>query len=158
MSVKAGDSLPDVKVFEGDPSNGFSIRSVFEGKKGVLFGVPGAFTPGCSKTHLPGYVQRHDELKAKGIDVLACVAVNDPFVMAAWGKDQNTEGKVRMLADTKAELTKALGVELDAADALGNTRCRRFALVVEDNVVKAAQIEEGGALTCSLAENIIDQL
>ncbi|EGD75441.1 peroxiredoxin V protein [Salpingoeca rosetta] len=155
--VKVGDSLPDIKVSEG-PGNDFSIRSLFDGKKGILFGVPGAFTPGCSRTHLPGYVQRHDDLKAKGYDVLACVAVNDPFVMEAWGKDQKVDGKVRMLSDTCAELTKALGLELDAVERLGNVRCRRFALVIDDNVVKAAQIEEGGAMTCSLAENVIDLL
>eukprot|EP01147_Barroeca_monosierra_P007710 gene7710-9916_t len=169
MSVKIGDSLPDVKVFENTPANGFSIRSVFEGKKGVLFGVPGAFTPGCSKTHLPGYIQRSDDMKAKGIEVLACIAVNDPFVMEGWGRDQKVDGKVRMLADTKGDLTKALGLELDAVDALGNVRCRRFALLVNDNIVQvlltqqhqfqqAAQLEEGGAMTCSLAENIIDLL
>merc|ERR1712070_558796 len=105
MSVKVGDSLPDVKVFENAPDNGFSIRSIFEGKKGVLVGVPGAFTPTCSKSHLPSFVEKRDELKAKGIDVVACMSVNDPFVMEAWGRDQNATDKVRMLADTRAELT-----------------------------------------------------
>eukprot|EP00043_Microstomoeca_roanoka_P017205 m.178857 g.178857 ORF g.178857 m.178857 type:complete len:184 (+) comp16598_c2_seq1:4641-5192(+) len=158
MVVKAGDSLPDVKLYENTPDNGVSIQSLFKGKKGILFGVPGAFTPGCSKTHLPGYVEKFDQLKSKGVDVIACMAVNDPFVMEAWGQKHGANGKIRMLADTRADLTKALGVEMDATPALGNVRCRRFALIIEDNVIKAAQIEEGGGLSCSLAENIMEKL
>merc|ERR1712156_780608 len=99
--------------------------------KYVIFGVPGAFTPGCSKTHLPGYVSSAEDLKAKGIKDIFCVAVNDPFVMAAWGSNQNADGKVRMLADTCGDLTKALELELDLAKVLGNVRCKRFSILVE---------------------------
>lgn len=109
MPIKAGDKLPNVDLFEGSPANKVNASQLFAGKKGVLFAVPGAFTPGCSKTHLPGYVEQADAIKAKGVDVIACVAINDPFVMEAWGKDQGADGKVTMLADTSGAFTKAVG-------------------------------------------------
>lgn len=130
----------------------------FKGKKGVLFGVPGAFTPGCSKTHLPGYVANYEKLKAAGAEVVACVAVNDVFVQDAWGREHGAEGKVRMLADPRAELAKALDIELDLTDLLGSKRLTRFSAVIEDGVIKTFNLEEGGALACSLAPDIIKQL
>ena len=124
----------------------------------VLFGVPGAFTPGCSKTHLPGYVAAHADLKAKGVQEVVCVSVNDPFVMEQWGKAHGADGKVRMLADTTAAFTKALGLDLDLTAALGGVRCKRFSAVVEDGVVTKLNLEPSDAptgMTCSLAEKLI---
>ena len=103
-----------------------NLSELCAGKKVVVFGVPGAFTPGCSKTHLPGYVARAEELKGKGVDEIVCVAVNDPFVMEAWGKARGAEGKVRMLADAGCQLTRALGLEFDLTDVLGAVRCKRW--------------------------------
>ena len=120
--VAVGDQVPSVTLFEDSPGGKVELESLCAGKKVVMFGVPGAFTPGCSKTHLPGYVAAAADLKAGGVDEIVCVSVNDPFVMEAWGKDQSAGGKVRMLADTTAELTKALGLELDLTAVLGNVR------------------------------------
>merc|ERR1719384_1797593 len=154
--VKVGDALPNVQLTEGTPTDTVKVNELFKGKKGVLFGVPGAFTPGCSKTHLPGYVAAAADLKAGGVDEIVCVSVNDPFVMEAWGKDQSAGGKVRMLADTTADLTKALGLELDLTAVLGNVRCKRFSMVVEDGKVTKLNVEpDGTGLTCSLADKII---
>ena len=124
----------------------------------VLFGVPGAFTPGCSKTHLPGYVAAAADMKAKGVAELVCISVNDPFVMEAWGKAQGADGKVRMLADTTGAYTKALGLDLDLTAALGGVRCKRFSAVVENGVVSKLNVEPADAptgMTCSLAEKCL---
>ncbi|CAD6208335.1 GSCOCG00003341001-RA-CDS [Cotesia congregata] len=154
MVISVGDKLPSVDLYEDAPSNKVNSAELVSGKKIIIFGVPGAFTPGCSKTHLPGYVTKADELKSKGIDEIACVSVNDPFVMSAWGKDQGAAGKVRMLADTNAEFTKALDVAMDLA-VLGGTRSKRYSLVVEDGIVKEVNIEpDNTGLSCSLADRI----
>lgn len=160
MPIKVGDKLPSVVVTEETPNGKVNIAELFAGKKGVLFAVPGAFTPGCTKTHLPGYVENFDKLKSKGIDVVACVAVNDPFVMDAWGKSLGSSGKIRMLADAGGEFTRAIDVELDASGALGNKRSKRFSMVIEDGVVKAFNLEPeaGTGLTCSLAPEILSQI
>jgi len=159
MVIKIGDKLPAVTLFEGDPGTKIEVPDLFAGKKGILFGVPGAFTPGCSKTHLPGYVGKADEIKGNGIDVIACVSVNDPFVMGAWGQAHKADGKVMMLADTKADFARATGLEVDLKDVLGTVRCKRFAMIIEDGVVKDLQIEpDGTGMTCSLVENIITKL
>ncbi|PSC73925.1 Peroxiredoxin-mitochondrial [Micractinium conductrix] len=161
MVAKAGDALPDVQVDElvGGEIKKVSLKDLFAGKKGVLFGVPGAYTPGCSKTHLPGYVSDAEKLKEAGAEVVACVSVNDPFVMAAWGEANGADGKVAMLADTRAELTKALRFELEGlVPVLGNVRCRRFSAVVQDGKLKTLNLEAGGELTCSLSNQILDQL
>ena len=122
----------------------------------MVFGVPGAFTPGCSNTHLPGYVSKAEEMKGKGVDEIVCLAVNDPFVMGAWGENQGAKGKVKLLADTCGELTKALGLELDLAAVLGSVRCKRFSMLVEDGTVTKLNIEpDGTGLTCSLADSIV---
>ena len=120
--IAVGDKLPNVVLYENSPDGKVELVPLCAGKKVVIFGVPGAFTPGCSNTHLPGYVAAADKLKTKGVDEIVCVSVNDPFVMEAWGKDQSAGGKVRMLADTTADLTKALGLELDLTAVLGNVR------------------------------------
>ncbi|XP_071974493.1 peroxiredoxin-5, mitochondrial [Engystomops pustulosus] len=162
MSIKIGDALPNVEVFIGGPGKKASIKDVFGDKKGVLFGVPGAFTPGCSKTHLPGYVKEADNLKSAGVEVLACISVNDAFVMSEWGKAHEAEGKIQMLADPCGDFAKAAGLLLDKKELeglFGNRRCRRFSLVVEGGKVKALNVEEDGTgLTCSLAGNISSQL
>merc|ERR1712018_157850 len=151
--VKVGDSVPSVDLFEGAPDQKVNLAEVCKDGKVVIFGVPGAFTPGCSKTHLPGYVEDADKLKAKGIKDIICVSVNDPFVMGAWGKDQKADGKVRMLADTCGDLTKAWEIGLDkVVPVLGNVRCKRFSMVTEGGKVTQVNIEEDGTgLTCSLA-------
>ncbi|CAI8005143.1 Peroxiredoxin-5, mitochondrial [Geodia barretti] len=114
-----GDTLPSLEVQEGTPATTVNVKDLFASKKGILFGVPGAFTPGCTKTHLPGYVQDWEKLKAKGVEVVACVSVNDVFVMAAWERHVVLMAKVRMLADHNGAYTKALDLEFDAVGALG---------------------------------------
>jgi len=159
MPIKEGDALPSVTLWENTPGETVNIAELFKDKKGIVFGVPGAFTPGCSKTHLPGYVADYDKLKDKGVSVVACVSVNDPFVMAAWGEQHKADGKVRMLADMKGEFAKAIDLELDATPLLGNVRCKRFAMIVENGVVKKVQVEpDGTGLTCSLSNSIISSL
>ncbi|KAJ8282806.1 hypothetical protein COCON_G00053250 [Conger conger] len=162
MPIKIGESLPAVEVQEGDPGNKVSMDQLFKGKKGVLFAVPGAFTPGCSKTHLPGFVEQAVELRSKGVEEVACIAVNDAFVMAAWGKEHGAGGKVRMLADPTGAFTKAVDLLLDndkIVQVLGNQRSKRYAMVVEDGVVKKINVEpDGTGLTCSLASSIMSEL
>jgi peroxiredoxin 5 len=132
---------------------------LLKGKRVVVLGVPGAFTPGCSATHLPGYVKSADAFKAKGVHEIVCVAVNDPFVMAAWGKAQAADGKVRVLADTNAELAKALGLAVELG-VLGGTRCKRFSALVEDGVITKLNVEPeaGTGLTCSLADPLLAEI
>ncbi|KAJ8246973.1 hypothetical protein GJAV_G00257350 [Gymnothorax javanicus] len=162
MPIKVGDSLPAVEVQEGDPGNKVSMDQLFKGKKGVLFAVPGAFTPGCSKTHLPGFLEQIAELKTKGVQEVACISVNDVFVMAAWGKAHGADGKVRMLADPTGAFTKAVDLLLDneqIEQVLGNRRSKRYAMVLEDGVVKKICVEpDGTGLTCSLASSILTEL
>ncbi|RMX58407.1 hypothetical protein pdam_00020644 [Pocillopora damicornis] len=113
MPIKIGDKLPSVQVMEGTPKDKVNVATLFSGKKGVLFAVPGAFTPGCSKTHLPGYVEDFEKFKEKGVEVVACISVNDPFVMAAWGEAHKCDGKIRMLADTQASFLGVMAVTVD---------------------------------------------
>jgi len=144
--AKEGDSLPSVEIDEGKPGEAVNVAELFKGKKGVLFAVPGAFTPTCSEKHLPGYIEQAEELKAAGAEVVACVSVNDAFVMKAWGEQQKAEGKVRMLADAKCELTKALDMELDASAKLGNIRSERYAMIIDDGkITKIAMGEDSFA-------------
>uniref|UniRef100_A0A8C9ZVV4 Peroxiredoxin-5 n=1 Tax=Sander lucioperca TaxID=283035 RepID=A0A8C9ZVV4_SANLU len=147
MPIQVGEHLPAVEVQEGEPGNKVSMDQLFKGKKGVLFAVPGAFTPGCSKTHLPGFVQQAVDLKSKGVEEVACISVNDAFVMAAWGKEHGTDGKVRMLADPTGAFTKAVDLLLDSdqiVQVLGNKRSKRYAMLVEDGVVKKINVEPDG--------------
>jgi 2-Cys peroxiredoxin 5 len=158
--IKPGDKLPSVAVFEGTPANKVNLSELFGTvKKGVIFAVPGAFTPGCSKTHLPGYVDKIDALKAKGVDLVACISVNDPFVMDAWGKAHNASGKIRMFADPSGSFTKAVDMELDLSAALGNVRSKRYSLVIEKGIVKKVNLEpDGSGLSCSLATEVLQQV
>merc|ERR1711997_986252 len=136
--IKVGDALPSVDLFEGTPGNKVNLAEECKSGKHVIMGVPGAFTPTCSKTHLPGYVAKAEKLKAQGVGQIFCVSVNDPFVMAAWGENQGAEGKVRMLADTCGEFTKAMEVDLDVTAVLGNVRSK--------NALSAAPFVAPGAL------------
>uniref|UniRef100_A0A8C8YN47 Peroxiredoxin-5 n=1 Tax=Prolemur simus TaxID=1328070 RepID=A0A8C8YN47_PROSS len=150
--IKVGDAIPSVEVFEGEPGNKVNLAELFKGKKGVLFGVPGAFTPGCSKTHLPGFVEQAEALKAKGVQVVACLSVNDVFVTGEWGRAHKTEGKVRCGA------CRGFGAWQEIV-LVTFTFSLRFSMVVEDGVVKTLNVEpDGTGLTCSLAPNVMSQL
>ncbi len=158
--IKVGDKLPsgNFGVMTEKGPGSISTDELFNGKKVVLFSVPGAFTPTCSNAHLPGFVVKADEIKAKGVDTIACMAVNDVFVMDAWGKSQNVDDQILMLADGNGEYTKAMGLELDASGFGMGLRGRRFALIAEDGVVKHLNLEEGGGLEVSSAEQTLAQL
>ncbi len=161
MTIKVGDKIPEggFAVMTAEGPGAMTTDELFGGKKVVLFSVPGAFTPACSTKHLPGFVENADAIRAKGVDTVACLAVNDAFVMDAWGKSAGTAGKVTMLADGNGEFTKALGLELDASGFGMGTRGLRFALVVEDGVVSQAHIEESPVeVEASAAENILKNL
>ena len=156
--IQVGQRFPAGQtLFEGNPGGAVDVDQMLKGKKVIIFGVPGAFTPGCSKTHLPGYVADAAKLKAAGIDEIVCVSINDAFVMAAWGEANQAEGKVRMLADTTGDLTKRLGLAIDLTSKLCSVRSKRYSLIVDDGVVVQANIEPESAptgLTCSLASAI----
>ena len=159
MAIQEGDRLPDAKLHvmaDGRPT-AVSTSELFGGKKVVLFAVPGAFTPTCSEAHLPGYVVNADEIKAKGVDSIVCVAVNDAFVMDAWGKDRNADALV-MAADGNSDFTTALGLEMDGTGFGLGLRSQRYAMVVDDGVVTKLAIEAPGAFEVSKAEAILETL
>ncbi|GLI64734.1 hypothetical protein VaNZ11_008101 [Volvox africanus] len=161
QAIAVGQKLPDgkFKYFDGEGQmRDITTEELCKGKKVVLFAVPGAFTPTCSLKHVPGFVDKADELKTKGVDTIACVSVNDAFVMAAWGKDLKASDKVLMLADGNGQFTKALGVELDLVDKGLGLRSRRYSMLVDDQVVKVLNLEEGGAFTVSSAEDMLAAL
>lgn len=154
MPVQVGDKIPDVDLYENTPANKVNLAELSAGKRVILFGVPGAFTPGCSKTHLPGYLADEERFKQQGIAEIFCVSVNDPFVMAAWGEAHKVTGKIRMLADTTGAFTKQLGLEQDLPP-LGGLRSKRFSMVIDDTFITALNVEpDGTGLSCSLAKNI----
>ncbi|MBM4293188.1 MAG: peroxiredoxin [Deltaproteobacteria bacterium] len=156
--IQIGDALPSIDLQENTPATKYNAAQLFAGKRGVLFAVPGAFTPGCSKTHLPGYIQDSEALRAKGVDLVVCVSVNDAFVMKAWGDAQGAAGKVLMLADPDASFTKALGLDVNAG-ALGGVRSKRYSMIIENGVVTALNVEpDGFGLTCSLSGGVLGQL
>lgn len=160
MTIKVGDTIPAAKLMQGTPDGPREVSTdeLFKGRTVVLFGVPGAFTPTCSAKHLPSFLQNYDRLKAKGADVIACMAVNDAFVMSAWGKDQEVGDKIMMLADGSGEFTRKLGLELDlTARGLG-VRCQRFALVARDGKVTHLAVEAPGAFEVSKAEAVLEAL
>ena len=160
MTISVGDKIPAATLTQmtADGPAPISTDDLFAGKKVVLFSVPGAFTPTCSAQHLPGFVNHADDIKGKGVDTIACMAVNDVFVMNAWGKDQNTADKVLMLADGNAEFSKALGLELDASGFGMGTRGQRFSLIADNGVVTHLNLEDGGAFQNSSAEVALSQL
>ena len=159
MTIKVGDKIPEgtlTQMTEKGPAP-VSTSELFGGKKVVLFAVPGAFTPTCSAKHLPGFVQNADALKAKGADVIACMAVNDVFVMNAWGKDQGV-GEMLMLADGNGEFAKAVGLVLDGSGFGMGPRSQRYSMLVKDGVVKELNVESGGEYKVSSGEHLLGQL
>ena len=158
--VQVGDRIPEVALGKMTPAGPGTIGTgeIFGNKKVVLLGVPGAFTPTCSKQHLPGFLAQADALRAKGVDTIACVSVNDAFVMDAWGQDQGAGESVLMLADGSGVFAKALGLELDLIDAGLGVRNQRYSMVVEDGVVTHLNVEPGKECGVSSAETILDQL
>jgi peroxiredoxin len=167
MTIKVGDRLPDAKLnesldFDGTgcpmPPKEVSVAEAAKGKKIVIFGLPGAYTPTCSAKHVPSYVANLDKLKAKGVDEIWCVAVNDGFVMNAWGRDEKATGKIRMLGDGSADFTKKLGLELDLSARGMGLRMQRFSMLVDDGVVKQLNVEAPGKYEVSGAEIMLGQL
>ena len=160
MTIRVGDKIPSVKLktMKDGKMSDITTDEIFRGKKVVLFAVPGAFTPTCSMQHLPGFVEKASELKAKGVDTIACISVNDAFVMGAWGKDKGAEGKVLMLADGNAEFAKALGLDFDGSGIGFGVRSQRYALVAEDGVVKVLAVEEPMKFQVSSADAILARL
>jgi len=160
MTIKAGERMPSgtLKTMTQAGPKDVSTDELFKGKKVVLFSVPGAFTPTCDAKHLPGFVQLAAQLRAKGVDTIACMAVNDVFVMNAWGKSSNVGEKIVMLADGNGEYARALGLELDARGFGMGTRGQRFAIVVQDGIASQVHIEPPGQFKVSSAEHILGQL
>jgi len=160
MTIKVGDSIPAAKLMmaTSDGPKEVTTEELFGGKTVVLFGVPGAFTPTCSAKHLPGFVNHISAIKAKGVDTVACMAVNDVFVMGAWGKDQGTGENVTMLADGSAAFTKAMGLEFDLTGRGLGMRAQRFALVAKNGVVTHVAVEAPGAFEVSSAEAVLSAL
>jgi peroxiredoxin len=167
MTIQIGDRLPESTLSEFIETetegcslgpNTFNVADLVKGKTIAIFGLPGAYTPTCSAQHLPGYIQQSEQLKAKGVDEIWCVSVNDAFVMGAWGRDQKATGIVRMMADGSGTFTKALGLELDlTAKGLG-VRSQRYSMLVEDGVVKQLNLENGGGFAVSSAEKMLEQI
>lgn len=165
--IKIGDTLPEATLFEFLDTaqegcslgpNAVSVSKATAGKKIVIFGLPGAFTPTCSAQHVPGYVQHFDALRAKGVDEVWCVSVNDAFVMGAWGRDQQAAGKVRMMADGSADFTQKTGLVLDLTAKGFGVRSDRYAMIVENGVVKSLDIEAPGKFAVSSAEAVLAKL
>jgi peroxiredoxin len=160
MTIMVGDKIPSVTLREmtADGPKAVSTDELFAGKKVALFALPGAFTPTCSAKHVPGFVQNAEALKAKGIDTIACLSVNDAFVMGAWGKDQGAGDKVRMLADGNGEFTAAVGLEMDGSKFGMGKRSQRYAMIVHNGVVTTLDVEQPGAFEVSSAEHVLSQL
>ena len=167
MSIKVGDRLPEATLTEyveqetpgcAVGPNAFQVSELAKGKRIVVFGLPGAFTPTCSAKHVPGYVAAHDRLRAKGVDEVWCVSVNDAFVMGAWARDQRSAGKVRMLADGSATFTRALGLDMDLTARGMGVRSQRYSMLVADGVVKALHVEQPGKFEVSDADTMLRAL
>ena len=167
MTIKVGDTLPDATLMEfievegngcSVGPNAFKVSDIVKGKKIAIFGLPGAFTPTCSAQHVPSYLANYDALKAKGVDEIWCLSVNDAFVMGAWARDQKAAGKERMLADGSADFTRKLGLELDLTARGMGVRMQRFSMVVDNGVVKQLNVEAPGKFDVSGAEAMLKQL
>jgi peroxiredoxin len=164
MTIKVGDRLPEGQLQEyievetagcSIGPNSFNVQDLVKGRKILIFGLPGAYTPTCSAKHVPGYIRHYDALKSKGVDEIWCMSVNDAFVMGAWGRDQGAAGKVRMMADGSADYTKKLGLELDLVARGMGVRCQRFAMLVVDGVVAKLHVEAPGKFEVSDAETML---
>src|SRR2546428_13257167 len=168
MAIKVGDRLPEGKLMESTefdsgtqcamPPKEVNVGDAVRGKKIAIFGLPGAFTPTCSAKHVPSYVQNFDKLRAKGVDEVWCVSVNDAFVMGAWGRDQKAGGKVRMMADGSAIFTKALGLDMDLTARGMGVRSQRYSMLVDNGVVKAVNVEPPGKFEVSDADTMLKAL
>jgi glutaredoxin/glutathione-dependent peroxiredoxin len=167
MTIKIGDRVPEATLtefFEVEANgcalgpNSFKVSDLVKGKKIAVFGLPGAFTPTCSAKHVPSYLEHYNALKAKGVDEIWCVSVNDAFVMGAWGRDQKSTGKIRMMADGSAEFAKALGLELDLTARGMGVRMQRFSMLLDDGVVRQLNIEGPGKFEVSDAATMLRQL
>jgi peroxiredoxin len=160
MAIKVGDKVPDVtlRTMTGDGPAAVQSGEVLGSGKVVLIAVPGAFTPTCSDHHLPGFVLRAEDLEGKGVDTVACVSVNDPFVMGAWGQAQGAEGKVLMLADGNGEFAAAMGLEMDGSGFGLGTRSQRYAAILEDGVITELLVEPGPGLEASSVESVLAKL
>jgi glutaredoxin/glutathione-dependent peroxiredoxin len=168
MAIKVGDRLPDGKLMESlefdsstqcaMPPKEVKIADAVKGKRIAIFALPGAYTPTCSAKHVPGYLQNADGLKAKGVDEIWCIATNDAYVMAHWGRDQKALGKIRFLADGNGELTRKLGLEIDRSSAGMGTRSSRYSMLVDDGVVKQLNVEAPGKFEVSDAATLLRQL
>lgn len=167
MTIKVGDRLPEAKLHEFVEVEGngcalgpntFQVADLVKGKKIVIFGLPGAFTPTCSAKHLPGYIEKFAALKSKGVDEIWCVSVNDEFVMGAWGREQHASGKVRMMADLGADFSKKIGLEVDMTARGWGVRSRRYSMLVEDGVVKSLNVEAAGKFEVSGADTMLEQV
>lgn len=158
--MQPGDSIPDVRLVQitSEGRGPVSTEALFRGKKAVLFAVPGAFTPTCSDHHLPGFVERAADFRAKGVELVACTAVNDAFVMAAWGKERGVGDAVTLLADGNGDFARAMGLEIDSSAFGMGKRSRRYAAVVEDGVIRSLHVEEPGKLEVSTAEAVLAAL
>ncbi len=160
MTIKVGDKVPSATLMQMKDGGPKPVKTddLFAGKKVVLFALPGAFTPTCSAKHLPGFVQNADALKKKGVDAIACLSVNDAFVMGAWGDQQGAGDKVMMLADGNGDFTRAVGLEMDGSRFGMGKRSQRYAMVIDNGVVKELNVEEPGAFAVSSAEHVLKQL
>ncbi len=160
MPIRPGDELPNVTLthMTGEGPKEITTEELFAGKRVVLFALPGAFTPTCSAAHLPGYVVHADAVKAKGVDRIVCLSVNDAFVMDAWAKTQNVDGRVEMIADGNGDFTRAVGLELDLRPRGLGVRSQRYAMVVDDGVVKTLSIDAPGKFEVSDAESVMRSL
>jgi glutaredoxin/glutathione-dependent peroxiredoxin len=167
MTIQIGERLPEGSLqefieVEGNGCsigpNKFNVEDLVRGKKLAIFGLPGAFTPTCSAKHVPGYVAKYDDLKAKGVDEIWCISVNDPFVMGAWGRDQHAAGKVRMMADGSADFTKKIGLDLDLTARGMGVRSQRYSMLVEDGFVKQLNVEAAGKFEVSDVDTMLKQL
>ena len=160
MTIQVGDTLPSINLttMTSEGPKPVSLIELSEGKKIVLFAVPGAFTPTCSVQHLPGFLEKNSVLKDKGVDIVACISVNDPFVMQAWGEDRKVGDDLLMLSDGNGEFTAAIGLEMDGSGFGLGTRSQRYAMVIDDGVVSILNVESGPGLDVSSAETILEQL
>jgi peroxiredoxin len=160
MTIKVGDKVPSATLMQmkGGAPQPLKTDDLFSGKKVVVFALPGAFTPTCSAKHLPGFVTKAEDIRSKGVDTIACISVNDAFVMGAWGEQQGAGEKVLMLADGNGDFTRALGLEMDASKFGMGKRSQRFSMLVDNGVVAQLNVEEPGAFSVSSAEHIIQQI